>query len=171
MPLSVTSICGFFFFWGVVVLVCLFVCFCLQCSIWGCNPRHCSCWASSLPLRYIPKSHSDLYFGIPNTPLIRYTQRRARLQRMRPVRSYSHALIQTKSYEGLSWAGYFYRVVSNDLGKIRKSEDSRKKIGFGLENCLDNRAIYLEGHYLGAIRRQEENQEIIVSHWGDSGQD
>lgn len=90
---------------------------------------------------------------------------------MRPVRSYSHALIQTNSYEGLSWAGYFYRVVSNDLGKIRKSEDSRKKIGFGLENCLDNRAIYLEGHYLGAIRRQEENQESIVSHWGDSGQD
>lgn len=90
---------------------------------------------------------------------------------MRPVRSYSHTLIQTNSYEGLSWAGYFYRVVSNDLGKIRKSEDSRKKIGFGLENYLDNRAIYLEGHYLGAIRRQEENQESIVSHWGDSGQD
>lgn len=114
---------------------------------------------------------SDLYFGIPNTPLIRYTQRRARLQRMRPVRSYSHSLIQTNSHEGLSWAGYFYRVVSNDLGKIRKSEDSRKKIGFGLENCLDNRAMYLEGHYLRAIRSQEENQESIVSHWGDSGQD
>lgn len=43
--------------------------------------------------------------------------------------------------------------------KIRRNEDSRKKTGFALENRLDNRAIYLDGHYLEAIRSQEENQE------------
>lgn len=166
MPLSATSICGFFFFEG---LLFLFVCFCLQCSIWECNPRHCSFWASSLPLRYIPKAFRFVFWNSKHPSNQIYTEEGqiTKDETSKKLLSFTHS----NSHEGLSWAGYFYRVVSNDLGKIRKSEDSRKKIGFGLENCLNNRAIYLEGHYLRAIRSQEENQESIVSHWGDSGQD
>lgn len=123
-----------------------------------------------MPLRYIPQT--TVRFVLWNSKHFSnqiYTEEGqiTKDETSRKLLSFSHS----DSQEGLSWAGYFYRVVSIDLRKIRKSEDSRKKTGFGLENCLDNRAIYLEGHYLGTIRSQEENQESIVSHRGDSGQD
>jgi hypothetical protein len=53
--------------------------------------------------------------------------------------------------------------------EIREKEDSGKRTGFDLGNCLDGRAIYLDGHYLGAIRSREEIQESKTNQQSKEG--